>query len=406
MQVLYFHQHFSTPGGSTGTRSYEMAQALLAAGHSVTMVCGSYSSSSTGVNGDFVKGLREGVVDGIRVVEIELPYSNYDGLLKRTYIFCRFASRSILFAARTPYDVLFATSTPLTAGIPGVVMAPLKRKPFVFEVRDLWPELPRAMGMKNPFLLGAMSVLERLCYAAADACIALSPGIADGIRAKKKRGPVTMIPNGCDTHFFTPADRQQTNRIKAVFTGAHGLANGLHAVLDAAAELQRRQDSSVELHFIGDGKEKPGLVERARREQLNNCFFHPLLPKQNLKDKMAEFDVGLMVLANLPAFYYGTSPNKFFDYIACGLPVVNNYPGWLAGLVTDNHCGLAVPPEDPAAFADALQALAADPPQRLAMGKAARALAEREYAREQLSRQFVTVLEEVANCVETRRETS
>lgn len=396
MHVLYFHQHFSTPRGSTGTRSYEMARALLEAGHSVTMVCGSYSSSSTGINTEFVNGVREGIVEGIRVVEIELPYSNYDGLLRRSYIFCRFAVSSVLLAARTPYDVLFATSTPLTAGIPGVVMAPFSRKPFVFEVRDLWPELPRAMGMKNPVVLGAMAALERLCYSAADACIALSPGIAEGIRAKKKRGSLSMIPNGCDTQFFSPVKRQQSTLIKAVFTGAHGQANGLHAVLDAAAELKHRGDTSVELHFIGDGKEKPGLLERAEREQLTNCYFHAPLPKQQLKEKMAEFDVGLMVLSNLPAFYYGTSPNKFFDYIACGMPVLNNYPGWLAGLITDNRCGLAVSPDDPVAFADALQVLAADPQQRLTMGKAARSLAERDFTRQELSLQFVAVLEKSA----------
>ena len=154
MHVLYFHQHFSTPQGSAGTRSFEMAQALIREGHSVTMVCGSYAQGKTGLDGSFEKGRRRGAVDGIDVIEFDLNYGNYMGFLQRLRVFLKFAFGSVVVALREPADVVFATTTPLTAGIPGIFARWMARKPFVFEVRDLWPELPKAMGaITNPAVL-------------------------------------------------------------------------------------------------------------------------------------------------------------------------------------------------------------------------------------------------------------
>jgi len=175
----------------------------------------------------------------------------------------------------------------------------------------------------------------------------------------------------------------------AVFTGAHGRANGLDAVLDAAAELRARHREDIRLLFIGDGALKPALVARAREEHLSNCLFLDPLPKVELSRLMSRADVGLMILANVPAFYYGTSPNKFFDYIASGLPVLNNYPGWLADLIAVHRCGLAVAPENPAAFADALMNLADNPHPRPVMGANPRPLARQEFDRPLLADRFV-----------------
>ena len=401
MRVLYFHQHFSTPAGSTGTRSYEMAKALIARGHQVTMVCGTYGAGQTGLAGAPRNGLREGIVDGILVKELCLPYSNHDSFRKRSVTFLRFALRSCAIAWKTDYDLLFATSTPLTAGIPGIAMRLLKpSRPFVFEVRDLWPELPRAMGViTNPVVLWAMSVLEWLAYHAARGCIGLSPGIVRGIQRRSQRDkPVAMVPNGCDLDLFRAEDRTRApgTPLTAVFTGAHGMANGLEAVLDAAAVLKQRGRTDIRLLFIGDGKLKPELVHRAKTEGLESCVFMDPVPKTQLAALMSAADVGLMILANVPAFYYGTSPNKFFDYIASGLPVLNNYPGWLTDLIAEHRCGVAVPPDDPNAFADALCRLADDQSARLAMGRRARALAEVQFGREALAKLFVDFMESVS----------
>jgi len=405
MKVLYFHQHFTTPSGSTSTRSYEMAQRLLARGHKVTMVCGSGQMANTGLSGAAVKGMRRGMVDGIDVIELALPYSNYDSFLKRTRVFMLFALRSVGFALSLPYDLLFATSTPLTAGIPGIVASLLRRKPFVFEVRDLWPELPREMGViTNPVVLWAMGVLEWLSYHSAKGCIGLSPGIVEGIRSRGVAADsVAMVPNGCDLKFFNPFEGEsvrpggiRNDEFVAVFTGAHGMANGLDAVLDAALVLKKRGNTRIRLVFIGDGKLKPELVARADREGLDNCLFLAPVNKRKLTAYLRGADAGLMILANVPAFYYGTSPNKFFDYIAIGLPVINNYPGWLAEMITRSECGIAVEPDNPEAFADALEKMAANPSLVNEMGLRARELAVSEFDREKLGDRFVDFLEKVA----------
>jgi glycosyltransferase involved in cell wall biosynthesis len=276
---------------------------------------------------------------------------------------------------------------------------------MVFEVRDLWPELPRALGMKNPFVLGAMSALEWLGYHSADACIGLSPGIVAGI---SKRAPVGQkiyqIPNGADLELFHPRLRQsislpgiQPQDFVVGFTGAHGPANGLDALLATARELQRRGRRDIKIAFIGDGKEKDRLANQAREEGLTSCLFYKPVPKDELAKLTASFGAGLMVLKNIPAFYEGTSPNKFFDYASAGIPVINNYPGWLAALIQEYQAGLVVPPDDPVAMADALERLADDAALVCTMGMNARRLAEERFSRRELAQQFVQVLEHHAD---------
>jgi glycosyltransferase involved in cell wall biosynthesis len=151
----------------------------------------------------------------------------------------------------------------------------------------------------------------------------------------------------------------------------------------------------IKLVFIGDGRSKSMLVKRAKLENLNNCIFLPPVSKLQLNKIISNADIGLMILANLPAFYYGTSPNKFFDYISAGLPVLNNYPGWLAEMIRENRCGIAVPPDDPVAFANALIHLADSPGLRKMYGENSRQLAERCFSRQYLGDKFVNFLEEV-----------
>lgn len=401
MNVLYFHQHFSTPKGSTGIRSYAMARALVEQGHNVTMVCGSYGGGNTGLEGEFKQGKREGNVHGIYVIEFNLAYSNHDSFLKRTGLFLLFALRSIGIALTRQYDVLFATTTPLTAGIPGIAARWLRGKPFIFEVRDLWPELPKAMGViTNPIILKLMALLEWISYRSAHRLIGLSPGIVDGItRLGVKHTNIAMIPNGCDLDIFTDKSQRwrpdgvSSTDFMAVFTGTHGIANGLDAVLNAAAILKQRGRDDIKIVLIGQGKLKPTLQARAKQDGLDNVIFHDAVNKAKLAGLMAGTDLGLQILANVPAFYYGTSPNKFFDYIAAGLPVLNNYPGWLAELIENHECGFTVPPNNATAFADALEKAATQSDLLKIMRANARQLAEKKFGRKALSAQFVNWLE-------------
>lgn len=402
MKILYYHQYFTTPKEGGGVRSYMFAKALMACGHEVTIVSGKKDIDLEVEERS--KNYIRGTVDGIRVIQINVETDNKDGLLKRAKDFLKFGILGIKVALREEYDLLYATSTPLTAGIPGIYAKRFSRKKFkfVFEVRDLWPDLPKALGVKNPLILGGMRYLEKQSYRKSDACIGLSPGICEGIRKyAPKNHPITMIPNGSDIDLFV---RDATNKaeipgvnpedVVAIFPGAHGIANGLDAVLDMAKALLEKNVKNIKIVMVGDGKMKPHLQQRASSEGISNCIFLDPVSKQELNRIMNRADIGLMVLKNVPAFYYGTSPNKFFDFLSASLPVVNNYPGWLTDLITEHQCGIAVSPNDAGAFAEALQTLANDKELREQMGKNSRRLAEDQFARPKLAEELVGFLEE------------
>lgn len=403
MKVLYLHQYFTLPTQAGGTRSYEMAQQLIARGHQVTMVCGLEGNAKIDLPQTKNKSICRGVVDGIDVIQISVPYSNNMGMIARAKSFVSFAWYSTKYALKEDYDVLFATSTPLTAGIPGIVMKLFRRKKFIFEVRDLWPELPKALGMTNPIWIGGMNILEWLSYHLADGCIGLSPGICDGIKKRsQKNKPIEMVPNGCDLDIFKPSLKGAlelegvTKEDKvAIFTGAHGIANGLDAVLDAAKVVLDMGRKDIKFAFIGKGGVKQHLQERVKEEGLYNCLFYNPIPKVQLAKVVASATVGMMILKNVPAFYYGTSPNKFFDYIASGLPILNNYPGWLAGMISENKMGVVVEPDNAKAFADALVRMVDDAAVLEDYSRNARAFAEKEFDRGILGKRFVDFFERI-----------
>jgi len=402
--VLYLYQHFSTPSGATGTRAYEMAKRLVAEGHEVTMVCGRVDTADTGVEVVHGQRIARAQVEGIKVVQLDFRYSNRDSLVKRAWMFVRYSASASRIALTHKYDLVFATSTPLTAAIPGVAARLVRRKPFVFEVRDLWPDLPIALGgLSNPLTAWTLKMLERTAYRCADVCIGLAPGISEAIADRSRHDNVEMIPNGSDIDLFRPRERPLVHTggdkspFRAVFTGTHGIANGLDAVLDCAEELLKAGRDDIELHLIGGGNQKELLTAEAARRSLSNVHFHAHVSKLELADLLPTYDAGLMILANVPAFYYGTSPNKFFDYIAAGLPVVTNYPGWLAELITDNDCGVAAKPEDAKSIAAALTGLADNSAKSERKGSNSRTLAERSFARPELAGQFITALERAAN---------
>lgn len=401
MHVAYIHQHFSTRRGATGTRSYEMALRLLRRGHRVTMICGAYEAGDQ--IADKQRRVVEEDIDGIRVLRVAEPYGNRMGFTRRVLAFGRFARTATQLVRGLDADLVFATSTPLTVGIPGMNGARRLHVPFVFEVRDLWPELAIALGVvRSPWLKWYTRRLERNIYSAAQRIIALAPGIKDGIcRTGYSPDRVTIIPNASDLDLFRPAsDKTLDERFggpdefRLVFTGAHGLANGLDAVLDAALELKRRGVKGIRLVFIGEGNQRARLIARCKSDGTDALItWLSAIPKTELAAVLPRMHVGMMVLKNVPSFYYGTSPNKFFDYIAAGLPVVNNYPGWLADLIHEHDCGVVVPPNDAAAFADAIIRLRDAQYDLPGMGRRGRQLAERSFSRELLGEQFVDWLE-------------
>ena len=343
----------------------------------------------------------------MRIIALPITTSNKDSFFKRALGFMSFALRACWVALTTPCDLVYASSTPLTVGLPALVAKHLRQRKMIFEVRDLWPELPRAMGIiKSSFVLGCLSWLEGRCYKSADVCVGLAPGIVEGIKKKEPEARVELIPNGCDLELFSddasvrldmPNGISQGDFV-ALFCGAHGRANGLDAVLDAAAELWRLNESGVKLLFVGDGQLKAQLQARADREGLSNCIFLDPMPKHDLAALMRTCDLGLMILADVEAFQFGTSPNKFFDYIAAGLPVLCNYPGWVSEMIDEWGCGVSTAPGNTVEFASALIGLANARESLPALGENARRLAASEFSRDLLFERLYGVLSEVSEC--------
>lgn len=404
MRVLYLHQHFSTPAGATATRSFAMARALAARGHAVTVACGRYTGAETGLSGPFRHGRRQGRVCGFEVVEFDIPCGNAQGLAARGAAFLRYAVRAARLAlGGARYDVVIASSTPLTVALPALAAAGLRGQPFVFEIRDPWPELPRAMDIGSPPLWAAMDRLADAACRRAAAVVALSEGMAETALAHgADPARIYVVPNGCDLDLFGPQVapwRPETARpweALAVYAGAHGRANGLDLLLDAASWLRARGERRVRLVLVGEGTEKPRLLARAAAEGLDNVTFLDPLPKRRLASLLAGSQIGVQCLAPVAAFAEWTAPNKLMDYLAAGLPVVANLPGRAARLLEDGPSGVVVSSGDSAALGAALAALAADPARRAAMGAAARAQAVRRWDRRLLAARFCEVVEAAA----------
>ena len=393
-----------------------MATRMVKKGHDVTVLCGSFGAGKTGLTGPFVKGKRQGMVDGIRVIELELPYHNKDSFLKRVFTFLKFALRTIkaISTIQKP-DLVYATSTPLTIAIPALWGKWVRGVPYIFEVRDLWPELPVAMGViKNPLVIKGLGLLEKTAYKQASACVGLSPGMIRGIESVTGEDKkIHLIPNGCDIELFRSAtdcyvakygDSKlfeevpwiDPTKCNLVFAGTLGMANGLEALISAVSMLDKNVRDKIHVHLIGDGNEKQKLQTMVSENQLSkNIFFHDPLPKSELVEVMGLFDAGILTLRDVPEFQYGTSPNKFFDYIASGLPVLNNYQGWVAEMITEHGCGYYSKASDHTDFASILERFStSSSEEKVAMSKRAAKLAK-QFDRKVLAQEQIALCEAV-----------
>jgi glycosyltransferase involved in cell wall biosynthesis len=345
-------------------------------------------------------------VDGIDVLYLNIPYHNRYSTPVRLASFTAFTvAASVAGALQQRPDVVFASSTPLTIGVAGLLTARLKRAPFVFEIRDLWPAVPVALGaLKSGPAIETAEWLERRLYNGAERVVVLS----EGSRAELERRGIpeeklVLIPNAADLDVFRPdvvdegfrAQHGLEGRFVALYAGAMGRANGLDQLVDAADALRRWGDTRVMIAAVGDGGERPRLEERARELGLENLLFLPAVPKEQLAGIVGAAEVTLTIFAPHPILETN-SPNKFFDSLAAGKPAVVNLGGWLRELVEKHEAGIWVPGGNAEALAGALSALAANPERVAQMGRNARALAEREFGREEMADRLARTLEEVA----------
>lgn len=398
VNVLYLHQHFSTRTGNGGTRSWEFAKHLMRNGHNVSMV-----AQVRRGGGVYEPGRHD--LDGMELVLLGGFYTNHLPAWKRIWQFIRVTIQaSLLFRFRERPDVVVASSTPLTIGLPGWILARRYGVPFVFEVRDLWPEAPIQLGaVRNKFVQRLLIAFERWLYHRADVIIPLSPGMEDGVvQEGGAREKIVMIPNASDVELFTPEARdrellherwpQLRDKFVAIHGGSMGKANGLDYVVRAAKELRDRGEHDVTFIIAGAGGTRPKLEAFCAEHELENVIFTGSIPREELGAIGSSCDAAVVSFADYPVLATN-SPNKFFDGLAAGLPCIVNSDGWTRVQVETNDVGSYVDVKHPEQLADALVRLRDDEELRARQGRNARRLAETVFARERLATRFREVLE-------------
>lgn len=398
MKIIYLHQYFNTPRMAGGTRSYEVARRMVAQGHEVHML-----TSIRDLNKNQA-GWVETKEAGINVHWYPVPYSNSMNYKQRMAAFLSFANSARKKAVELEGDVVFATSTPLTVAFPAVRAARKRKVPMVFEVRDLWPEMPIAVGaLNNPLLRVAARRLERWAYENASAVVALSPGmkagvVATGYPAEK----IAVIPNSSDNKEFAfDADAAQQFRAARswladkpllVYTGTFGKVNGVGYMVELAKALLAR-GSDVRILLVGDGAERDIVKQAAEVAGVyqNNLFIEPPLPKKEIPALLSAATMASALFIDLPEMR-PNSANKFFDALASGTPVLLNYGGWMHDLVTKHGCGLPMWRKSVAEVAEILDAKMHDQAWLHQAGQAARKLAEGYFDRDILADQLISVL--------------
>lgn len=408
MRIVYLHQYFVTPDQNGGIRSYQFARALTARGHDVHVVTATPTRAARvgagqGPSSGDGRASTE-VVDGVTVHRLPVSYDNGMGDLRRMVAFVSFAVQAARRARGLRGDVVVATSTPLTIALPGIGATIGRRAPMVFEVRDVWPEVPIALGsLRNPLLRRAARALERLAYAASSTVIALSPGMADSVvRAGHPRRRTEIVTNVSDLDRFDPARADAEafverhphlrGRRLAVHCGTFGRVNGLTHLVEVAAHLGRLGNDLC-IVLIGSGAEKDRVRRRAAELGVldENVFVLDPVAKAELPQVLAAATVALSSCDDVPALE-NNSANKYFDALAAGKPVAVNYGGWQAEELVETGAGLRID-RDPARAARQLAAFVDDAATLAEASRAAGRLAAERYSLERLSAAFCDIVE-------------
>ena len=348
MKVIYIHQYFKTPRMSGGTRSYEMARRMVAAGWSVNMVTSKTPESP------LQKGWVCTCEEGIVVHWYYLPYSNKMNFIARMKAFCLFSIAASFRAIRLKADIIFATSTPLTVALPGILVSKSKGVPMVFEVRDLWPDIPIAMGILNNRLVCWFArKLETITYHNSASVVALSPGMKEGIvRTGYPDANVAVIPNSCDIDLFRMVSQSRPpsgyEKILAsagpliLYAGTLGQINGTIMLVDLAVELKTRS-SDVRILVVGDGADRDRLKSLAISSRVYgvNFFMADPVSKEQMPFLLRHATIACSLFIDLPEMR-ANSANKVFDAMAAGTPVLINYGGWMNEFLVDKNFGLSV----------------------------------------------------------------
>ena len=392
MKLLYIHQYFQTPKDPGGTRSYWISKELIKQGHQVTMLTTSSNIDTK---------IKRVNIDGIDVIYLKVPYSQYMSIFKRILSFVSFMLKSTRMALKEKnVDLVIATSTPLTIGFPALIVKMFKKTPFIFEVRDLWPEVPIQMGgLNNKLAIKLALWFEKTIYKKAMHIVALSPGMLDGVVKRDiPTAKVTMIPNMSKIDVFGSREKDvhlsnklnlKPDSFKIVYFGAMGIANGMDYIIEGIKSL--KDNPEIEFVFMGGGATEPVLKEKCKKLNINNIHFLGGFPLEELSEIVNLCDVSLVTFADLPILATN-SPNKLFDSLSAGKPIIVNSPGWTKDLVEDHKCGLFVDPKKPEELALKIKYLKDNPTICKEMGLSSRKLAETKYDKSILCKEFAAVV--------------
>jgi glycosyltransferase involved in cell wall biosynthesis len=400
LHLLLVHQAFVTPREHGGTRHYEFGQHWVRSGNRMTVVA-SDRSYQTG------EKWGEGEIESSQGLDIRRAYtypSLHRSFVWRVVSFLSFAVTSLIAGLRArDVHVVMGTTPPMPQALTAWLIAALKRRPFLLEVRDLWPEFAIDMGvLKNKIVIWIARRLERFLYARANHILVNSPAYRDHLIQEKGISPakITLIANGVDANLFkeTPAADMRgllgiNGEFVAMYAGALGLANDIRLVLDTAERLST--EPSVRIVLVGDGKERANLERQARTAGLRNVIFAGSQPKASIPAYLAAADCCIAVLQNIPMFTT-TYPNKVFDYMAAGKPTVLAIDGVIRKVIEAAQGGIFVRPGDPDAMAEAILQLQRDRKTAVQMGANAQRFVAKNFDRAQQAQQFIALVSTLA----------
>ncbi|HLT72986.1 MAG TPA: glycosyltransferase family 4 protein [Cyclobacteriaceae bacterium] len=386
MTILYLYQYFGTPKGGWSTRVYEMCRRWVEQGHRVMVVTTPYDKSDIRAK-KFIEHQSHG---GIDVIVVNLLQSNKHPITKRLAYFLAYSFLASYFAFRLQYDVMIASSGPITIGFPALVGRMLKRRPLVFEVRDLWPRGAVELGIiRSKAVIRLAYWFEKVCYRNSRLIVACSEGMRKDIHDRFPDMNVIVVSNASDVGLFQDAGEpiipeELVGKKLVVYAGSLGVMDDCSQILDAAAELRTREINNIAIVIIGEGADKQTLIQRVHAEKLENVHILGLMPKTEVAKWLKVAQASLIVFKNVPVLDT-SSPNKLFDSLAAGRPIIQTTQGWIKDLVECESVGISVRPNQPEEMADAIITLCTDDDLANRLGRNAAGLAEQRFERSRLA---------------------
>ena len=396
MTIVYFYQYFTTPKGSYGTRVYEFTKNWVERGHKVIVVTSPYAKSDIRAT----KFLETQLIDGITLKIINVSIDNKHSFAKRIYSFLVYTFFSIFYALTLKCDIVIASSGPITVGIPGLIAKVFRRKKFVFEVRDLWPEGPIELGvLKNKFVQKISYAFEKKCYKSSSLVVALSPGMKSNITDRFPKTNTISITNSANIELFSSQKEKIVHpnlvgKKFAIYTGNIGMVNNSDLLYRTAKKLREQGRDDIVIVLIGDGQQKEEIMKKS--EGLNTILFLDLMPKVKLVNYIKNALVSIIPLSDT-LMLSTSSPNKLFESMAASIPVIQTTNGWIKKMLQESQSGFTVSPIKEDELFDKLVFLADNEIETKEIGKRGFEFARLNFDKNILSEKMIKAIENIKN---------